>query len=147
MILTYVKYYTPIGCHICPTASLDLASSNLDRSNSRSIRLWRVISCQRFEIGHMLLLDTSRKPCNRSAAAPFEFTLSKYERSSQDHSGFEGWYLIYKHCMWIHHYYTVIGNHIWRVETWLTLKGQGQGHSDCEGLYVLKDPSYVTRCC
>ena len=53
---------------------------DIERSMSRSLRLWRVISCKGAELGHMLLLNTNRKSYMGSPIVPSHLTLSDTER-------------------------------------------------------------------
>ena len=55
--------------------------SDLERSMSRSLRFQRPISRKATELGHMLLLNTSRKSYMGSPIPPSHLTLSDLERS------------------------------------------------------------------
>ena len=62
-------------------APSDLTLSDLERSNSRSIRFQSVISREGAQLGHMLLLTINRKPYMASPITPSLLTLSDLERS------------------------------------------------------------------
>ncbi len=67
-----------------PSAPLDLTLSHLERSNSRSLEFWSLISHNGY-LGHVLLLNIHRKPYMASPMPPSHLTLSDLERSSQGH--------------------------------------------------------------
>ncbi len=64
-----------------PTAPLNLTLSDLERSNSRSPRFWRLISRKGAQLSPMLLLHINRKPYMGSPMALLHLTLSDLERS------------------------------------------------------------------
>ncbi len=59
----------------------DLTLSDLERSNSRSIRFQSVISRKGAKLGPMLLLTINRKPYMASPMTPSHLTFSDLERS------------------------------------------------------------------
>ena len=61
--------------------TLDLTLSDLVRSNSRSLRFWRLIFRKRAKLGHMLGLSINRKPFMESPTALSHSTLSDLQRS------------------------------------------------------------------
>ena len=85
-----------------PTKLSHMTLSDLERSNSRSLKFWSLISRKGAELGHMLLLNFNRKACILSPKTLSHLTLSDLERSisqvhssiSQVHSDFEALYLV-----------------------------------------------------
>ncbi len=67
----------------------DLTLSDLEMSNSRSIRFQSVISLKGAKLGPMLLLTIIRKPYMASPMTPSLLTLSDLEGQSQGHSDFQ----------------------------------------------------------
>ncbi len=55
--------------------------SDLERSNSRSLRFWSLVSRKRAELGHMFLLNINRKPYIGSSMTLSHLTLSDLETS------------------------------------------------------------------
>ncbi len=84
-----------------PMTLSHLTMSDLERSSSRSLRFWNLISCKGAELGHMLLLNINRKAYMESP---------------------------------------MTSSHIW---PWVTLKGQIQGQSDSEALYLVKELGHM----
>ena len=65
-----------------PVTSSHLILSDLERSNSRSLRFRSLISCKGAELDHMLLLDINRKAYMGSPVTLSHFTLGDLERSN-----------------------------------------------------------------
>ncbi len=70
-------------------APSDLTLSDLERSNSRSIRFQSVISRKGAKLGPMLPLTINRKPYMASSMTPSLMTLSDLERSKSRSLGFQ----------------------------------------------------------
>ncbi len=71
-----------------------LTLSDLERSNSRSLRFRRLTSCKGAELGDMLLLNINRKAYKGSPMTSSHMTLSDLESHNQGHSDFEALYLV-----------------------------------------------------
>ncbi len=65
-----------------PMTSSHLTLSDIERSNSRSLRFQSLVSCEYAEIGHMLLLNINRKAYMTSPMILSHLTLSDLERSN-----------------------------------------------------------------
>ncbi len=65
-----------------PVTSSLLTWSDLERSNSRSLRFWSLISCKRADLCHMVLLNINRKAYMGSPMTLSLLTLSDLERSN-----------------------------------------------------------------
>ncbi len=66
-----------------PRAPFDLNLSDLERSNSRSPRFWKLISHKGTQLSPMLLLNINRKPHTGSPMALSHLTLIDLERSNK----------------------------------------------------------------
>ncbi len=122
-----------------------LTLSDLERSKSRSLRFRSIISRKKVELGHTILLDTTRKPY---MGCPITlWRLSDHERSKSRSLRF--WSSISRKGAELGHMLLLNINRkvytgspfVWSHLTLLTLKSQCQGHSDFEGLYLVKELS------
>ncbi len=65
-----------------PMTSSHLTLSDLERSNSRSLRFQSLISCEGVELGHRLLLNINSKAYMGSPTTSSHMTLTNLERSN-----------------------------------------------------------------
>ncbi len=101
------------------------------------------------KLGHMLQLDTTRKPYTGSPMTLSHLALSDLERSKSKWLRFPS--IISRKSSRLrpnvtitHYRKAYIGSPLVRLHLNLeTLKGQCQGHSDFEGLYLVKKLSYA----
>ncbi len=130
-----------------PMTSSHLTLSDLERSNSRSLRFWSLISCKGAELGHMLPWNINRKAYMGSPIVCLHWLCrSDLERSMSKSLRF--WRFICHKWAKNGHMLLVnsdrkpyIGRSVVSLHsTLVTLKGQFQGHSDLEGLYLIQEP-------
>ncbi len=80
-------------CMASPETS-HLTLSDLERSNSRSLKFRSPISCKGAELGHMLLLNINRKAYMGSQMTLSHLILSDLKRSSSRSLRFEALYIV-----------------------------------------------------
>ncbi len=123
--------------------------SDLDRSRSRSFGCQKLISRNRAELGHMLLLNINRKQCMGGPMTPSHLSLSDLERSKSRSITFRS--LISRKGAELGHMLLLninrkacMGSPLMQLHlTSVTSKGQGQGHSDVESLYIVTELSWA----
>ncbi len=77
-----------------PVTLSHLSLSDLERSNTRSLRFRSLISCIGAELGHMLVLNINRKASTGSPMTLSHLTLGDLEIQIQGHSDFKALYLV-----------------------------------------------------
>ena len=117
--------------------------SDIERSVSRSVRFWRLTPRKGAELGHMLLLNTNRKPYMWSPMTLSHLTLSYLERSISRSLRCQR--VISRKGAEVGHMLPLNINRkpymgsplVWLYLTLVTLKDQC--HSDFESLYRIKE--------